>query len=72
MSERDPNAMEELESMIDANGLSWVLDHLCDICHAKAEHVQSNWQDAHLAKAWERAARTIDAARGKVDKLGLP
>lgn len=50
---------DELEDVIDSVGLSAFLDRVADICHAKAEHVQSTWQDVYLAKLWERAGNKI-------------
>jgi hypothetical protein len=50
------DAMVALEEMVDRVGLSnvlWALEH---VCHAKAEHLASNWQDAAAAKIWTRDA----------------
>jgi hypothetical protein len=45
-----------LEGFIDAFGLQNVLNGLACICSAKADHIESNWQDTRSAKHWERAA----------------
>jgi len=47
-----PYELEQLESLIDSAGLNSVLMALSEICGAKAEHIATNWQDAHLAKRW--------------------
>ena len=48
-----------LEALIDAYGLPAVLDALGTVCAAKAEHIAVNWQDATLAKTWERDATLL-------------
>jgi hypothetical protein len=62
---------EQLETMIDNATLDTVLDTLVDICHGKAEHLESNWQDRNAAKAWMRAAKRIDSARAAIHSLAL-
>jgi len=41
-----------LERILDKAGLQAVLEVLSEICGAKAEHVESNWQDKALARRW--------------------
>ena len=50
----------QLEAAIDSESLQFVLSTLRDVCYAKGEHLRSNWQDAHTARAWERAGRFLD------------
>ena len=45
----------EIENAIDALGLSGFLELAGDVCHAKAEHVRSTWEDVSLARAWTAA-----------------
>ena len=61
-AECDKN-QEELEVFIDRVGLYDTMGLLYDICHGKAEHFRSNWQDENSAKAWERQAKYIDKTR---------
>jgi hypothetical protein len=56
-----------LEELMDRTSLDHVLAALTTICHEKADHVRSNWQDHSLARAWDRAAAAIDLARDGVD-----
>ena len=49
----------ELESMIDSTSLYDVLWSLERICLAKAEHVETNWQDKALARQWTYNAELI-------------
>jgi hypothetical protein len=53
-----------LEQLVDANSLSAVVDALQSVAYAKAEHLESNWQDRQAAKHWLRAARALDGCRG--------
>jgi hypothetical protein len=55
----------QLESLVDQTSLLSVLETLTDICHGKAEHLRSNWQDNTAAKAWEKDAHTLDNILGK-------
>jgi hypothetical protein len=66
MQENGTDAVE-LENMVDQYGLGNVLEALVTICHGKAEHLRSNWQDPNTARVWERAARLIETPAGKVD-----
>jgi hypothetical protein len=61
------DAMVQLESMVDAVGLSNVLYALSKICSEKASHLESNWQDKIAAKAWDREAKRLDIVATKVD-----
>jgi hypothetical protein len=50
------NEISDLERLIDRVGLQRLADALADICDEKAKQVRTNWQDRHLAKAWEKAS----------------
>lgn len=56
----------ELEQAIDGIGLQRVLNLIANICHEKAEHVRTNWQDGTLARAWERDGARIERCASKV------
>ena len=43
---------EILENIVDIHGIDSVLMALSEICGAKAEHIECNWQDRSLAKRW--------------------
>jgi len=55
-----------IEGMIDRRGLADVLRLIEDIAHAKAEHVESTWQDRPLAKAWTAAAGLVARTASRV------
>lgn len=68
------NTQEEmkLEQLIDAHGLSAVLDALARIAYEKAEHIQSSYGDAPmLVKAWKHASQACDRASSTVVTLSL-
>jgi hypothetical protein len=43
---------EQLERMIDSQGLGSVLEMIREICYDKANHIAVVWQDMPLAKRW--------------------
>ena len=51
-----------LEDLLDKHGLRLVLSSLENVCHEKAEHIQTNWQDKLLAAKWTKAAKRIGRA----------
>lgn len=55
------NALPDaLEGLIDAHGLSRVLNALAQVCDEKAEHVLTNWQDKRGSANWTLAGQRID------------
>lgn len=48
-----------IEETIDQHGLATVLETIGDICHGKADHLRSNWQDEETAKLWSRAGAKV-------------
>ncbi len=50
-----------LEALIDRFNLPTILSALADVCYDKAAHVQENWQDRVLSKAWETNAVKCNA-----------
>jgi hypothetical protein len=52
--------LETLEQYIDRYRLDGVLDAMSDICHAKAEHLEANWQDADSASWWRDSAYDLN------------
>ena len=59
---------DELEALVDTLGLERVLELLGEVCHDKADHLRTNWQDEVQARAWERSAKVLDKASAS-DKL---
>lgn len=51
-----------LEPLVDRTSLSDVVLALARVCNEKAEHIATNWQDAGLARVWDRAAGRLDKA----------
>jgi hypothetical protein len=51
-----------LEGLMDKLGLQQLLFGLSEICHAKAEHIESAWQDRRLAEVYTRIAIHLETA----------
>jgi hypothetical protein len=58
-SENSP-AMLELEGMVDRVGMANVLYALAHIALAKADHLETNWQDRASAYLWRVGAGKLD------------
>jgi hypothetical protein len=52
---------EQLERLIDSQGLGSVLEMIREICYEKAEHIAVNWQDMPLAKWWIAKAIRVNS-----------
>jgi hypothetical protein len=65
LSDNSP-AMLVLEGILDRAGLRNVLYALEHICHAKAQHLEANWQDTVSAKVWWRNGTICGKTAGKV------
>lgn len=50
---------ERIEALIDETSLAEVLGAISQICDEKASHIDDNWQDKRLAKAWDRASAKL-------------
>jgi hypothetical protein len=57
----------ELEQHVDKVGLSSVLNILAEICHEKAGHLQSAWQDSVAAKSWTKDGKLIEKVVSKLN-----
>lgn len=49
----------QLENILDNAGLSRLLERLAIVCHEKADHLRTNWQDYGAAKNWDDAGSKI-------------
>lgn len=56
----------QLETLVDRHGVLGVLSALSFICVEKADHIASNWQDAHLAKTWDYTASVLEKVHDKL------
>jgi hypothetical protein len=61
----------QIEEMIDVYGLYKVVEAIERTCHAKSEHLASNWQDHVAAKNWTKAATVFDRAGTNLLKIQL-
>ena len=71
MSEIKSGIPEALERLVDASSLWCVVEALAVIAMEKAEHIQSNWQDEHLAQDWALASCVLDRATARLQKIGV-
>jgi len=62
---------DHLEQTVDSASVHEVLEALALVCHAKADHLASNWGDAQSAQAWARAAGHIEKAASRVEQIGV-
>jgi hypothetical protein len=54
--------LETLERLIDAYGLNCFLENAANICHEKAEHVMSSYNDPLTAATWDQASTNLMVA----------
>lgn len=54
--------IEDLERLIDRDGLRPVLAAIAEICYLKAAHLAENWQDTTTAKVWTQTGQRLDKA----------
>lgn len=64
------NLHNELEAIIDREGLGNVLRAVEHICAMKAEDAHNNWRDVE-ASQWNRAGRYVSTAQTKAEEMGL-
>ena len=60
---------ELLEGLIDAVGVSDILETMSEICYEKAEHLETNWQDYKAAKWWLKIAGKLQVFSISFGKL---
>jgi hypothetical protein len=58
--------LENLESMIDSQGLKGLLDKIIEVCGEKAEHIRSSYDDNTTANSWEKDGRALESVRSKL------
>ena len=61
------DAADVIEQTIDATSLARLLEIVAEICHEKAEHLRSNWQDVNAAKSWESDAAKLQKLAAKLE-----
>lgn len=53
---------QECEALVDKYNIDVILSKLAEVCHEKAEHIRTNWQDKQTAKEWERLGKKLEHA----------
>lgn len=61
----------KLEGLIDSTTLASVVEALSEIAYAKAEHLESNWQDANAAREWRIAGEVLIKLATRKEIKGL-
>jgi hypothetical protein len=62
----------DLELLVDATSMGDVLAALSEIASEKAEHIQSSWNDKHLAKTWRKVSYVIDCSANHTAMRNIP
>jgi hypothetical protein len=62
---------DQLEIMVDDNGLINVVEALALMCSVKADHILENWQDDNLSAQWDRAAAIMLRSRVAIEEKQL-
>lgn len=60
---------DQLEKLMDIYSLAEVVSNLQTICHEKAEHLRTNWNDEAAAKDWDRGAAILGTTETKLINL---
>lgn len=63
--EENSEAMNQLEAMVDKVGMANVLYALAHISAAKADHLETNWQDRSGAQWWTARANKLNTLAAK-------
>ncbi len=71
MTTLTPAQLIDLETLLDSTSLQALLTALRDICDAKADHIQENWQDTGLANAWNKAAVQVGNCAGRTGVVSV-
>lgn len=65
---RQSDLEKELEKLVDATGLQSIVEGLSRICHEKAEHIRSSYNDKPLARLWEKNGNLFGKFSSKIYK----
>jgi hypothetical protein len=60
-----------VEELVDATSLHAVLRALAETAFAKADHLESNWQDSATARVWSRLGKRIDTVASAAEQAGI-
>jgi hypothetical protein len=52
--------LEQMEEIIDIQGLGGAIDLIAQVCYEKAAHHEAEWQDERTARLWTKAAVKIE------------
>ena len=69
--ECNDSIVEALEALVDEADVATVAELLAEVCHEKAEHLFSNWQDRKAAALYTRAGQRLITAAARIEKYGV-
>lgn len=64
--------LEDVEDIVDKTSIRYVIDLLAEIAFAKADHVETNWQDRELSNLWRRIGRQLQTQASNPTYNELP
>lgn len=65
------NNQEIIERIIDSVGLETVVAYMAAICHDKAAHLETNWQDSETAARWQQMGDRLETVERVARTKGL-
>ena len=60
--------LDRIEAIVDELDFCPFVELLAEICSAKADHVEVNWQDELLAEIWNRRAAYLLEMSNKIEE----
>lgn len=69
MSDMPTQHRDTLEALVDRYSMAAVVHALARIADAKADHLETNWQDRHSAAQWTRVSARLDAQVPRIENL---
>jgi hypothetical protein len=58
-----------LEDLVDSTSVPDVLEALANVCHEKADHLRSDWQDSVMSAMYERVGNRIAGFTAKLHDI---
>jgi hypothetical protein len=61
----------QLEDLLDATSVMAVVAALAEICHEKAEHIRTTYQDRVTAASWNKAGNVLNHIDTQLSQIGV-
>jgi|TARA_R110000824_G_scaffold11785_6_gene51750 hypothetical protein len=59
---------QQIELLVDRHSVTEVIAALVEVCQAKADHINTNWQDTLSAAHWNHLAGKLDDCHDNIKK----